>query len=303
MISKFKDFYVKNYKVMVLFTLTLLFLAIFQIGYQTYTTGNFLNKGISLKGGITLNLMSADLNEAQMQSALAAAFPKSDLEVRSLSTTGKDSGLSVKIDLDVNNKEDLAKFKQIILIAAPSLAIKDIEENMQTISPQLGDSFFRGTFKSMILAFIFMALVVVYFFRSFVPSGAVILCAFSDIIITLAMTNLLGMKISTAGITAFLMLIGYSVDTDILLTTKVLKGTQGTVVDRIFKAMGTGLTMTTTTMAAVLVAIFFTISPEIKQIMTILLIGLVVDIIMTWIQNGGVLMYFRERRTKKEAGT
>jgi len=58
-----------------------------------------------------------------------------------------------------------------------------------------------------------------------VPSSCVILAAVSDIISTIAVTNLLGLKMSTAGIAALLMLIGYSVDTDILLTTKVLKTT------------------------------------------------------------------------------
>ena len=68
-----------------------------------------------------------------------------------------------------------------------------------------------------------MGLVVFIYFRTLVPSLAVILAAFSDIVVTLAIFNLTGEKLSTAGVAAFLMLIGYSVDTDILLNTRVLK--------------------------------------------------------------------------------
>ena len=55
------------------------------------------------------------------------------------------------------------------------------------------------------------------------PAFAVMFSAFADIVMTLAVVNLVGIKLSTAGIVAFLMIIGYSVDTDILLTTRLLK--------------------------------------------------------------------------------
>jgi len=92
------------------------------------------------------------------------------------------------------------------------------------------------------------------------------------------------------------MLIGYSVDTDILLSTKVLKSKIGTVMDRIYSAMSTGLTMNITTMIAITIAMVFTTSEVIRQIMTILLIGLFVDIINTWIQNVGILRWYLEKK-------
>jgi preprotein translocase subunit SecF len=43
----------------------------------------------------------------------------------------------------------------------------------------------------------------------------------------------------------------------------------------------------------------FTQSEVLKQIMTILLIGLVVDLINTWIQNAGILRWYVEKKEKK----
>ena len=163
----------------------------------------------------------------------------------------------------------------------------------------LGSSFFNEIIQAIVIAFILMGIVVFITFRVPAPSLAVILAALSDIIITLAIFNMTGAKLGKGGIAAFLMLIGYSVDTDILLSTTVLKRKFGSVMDRIYSAMKTGLTMNITTMAALVVALIFTHSDVIRQIMVILLIGLLVDIINTWIQNVGILRLYLERKERQ----
>ena len=65
--------------------------------------------------------------------------------------------------------------------------------------------------------------------------------------------------------------------------------------------MKTGLTMTLTTLVAVLVALIFTQSDVIRQIMVILLVGLFVDMLYTWIQNVGILrLYLEKGKSKNE---
>ena len=96
------------------------------------------------------------------------------------------------------------------------------------------------------------------------------------------------------------MLIGYSVDTDILLTTRMLKRKEGSLNERIMQAMKTGLTMTITTLTVVTLALIFSQSNTIQQIMLILFIGLFVDIINTWIQNVGILRWYLEKYGKNQ---
>ena len=138
----------------------------------------------------------------------------------------------------------------------------------------------------------------IIYFRFNMPSFFVILCAFVDIFMTLTIINLLGIQVSTAGIIALLMLIGYSVDSDILLTTRVLRVQEGTVNERIFSAFKTGMTMTMTTMAAVVISLLITqnFSSALKQIFTILTIGLILDIVNTWITNASLIKYYMERK-------
>jgi preprotein translocase subunit SecF len=113
--------------------------------------------------------------------------------------------------------------------------------------------------------------------------------------------NLLEIKLSTAGIAAFLMLIGYSVDTDILLTIRVLKQKDDLSFDeRIYGAIKTGGLMTITALAAVGTVLFFTNSDILFQIMLILFIGLCVDLVNTWIQNVSILRWHHHQRHSKE---
>jgi len=114
--------------------------------------------------------------------------------------------------------------------------------------------------------------------------------------VRVAIFNLTGMKLSTAGIAAFLMLIGYSVDTDILLSSHLLKRKEGGMWVRLHSAFKTGIMMSVTTIAAITVSLIFSRSETITQIMVILLIGLLVDIIMTWIQNAGLLRWHLEKK-------
>jgi len=202
----------------------------------------------------------------------------------------------VTVDADFTDKANVDKLTSFLLEKFPSLTDNILKSNTQTTATTFGSSFFRQTFIAILIAFLFMGVVVFLYFRMFVPSIAVILAAFSDMVGTLAISNLIGIKLSSAGIVAFLLLIGYSVDTDILLSVRVLRGKEGSLMDKIFNAMKTGLTMSVTTMVAVTVALIFSQSDVLRQIMTILLIGLLLDLINTWLQNASLLRWYLEKK-------
>jgi preprotein translocase subunit SecF len=124
----------------------------------------------------------------------------------------------------------------------------------------------------------------------------VILAVICDIIETVAFMHLFGIQLSLASLAALLMLIGYSVDTDIILTTRVLRTTGHTIDERIKSAMKTGLTAAGTTIGALSVLFLSSISLVLTQIASVLLIGLVLDIINTWIQNAAIIKWYAVRK-------
>jgi len=297
--NKFIDFYFKNYKKFLVIPLLLLIIALSLLFVKFQTTGDFIDRDISLKGGISLTVLTdANIDIMELESLLKEELSPNEASIRVLKSAGKQMGILMESDI---KSEDFTQEKLDSILATTSQKLgKEITNNdysLESMGSSLGKSFFTQTMQALIIAFLFMGLIVFLYFRTFVPSMAVILSALSDILVTVAVINIIGFKMGTAGIAALLMLIGYSIDTDIMLTTKVLKR-KIPLTKAISNAFKTGMTMTLTTIAAVIIALTFTQSEIIRQIMTILLIGLSIDIINTWIQNAGLLLWYVEKKEK-----
>ncbi len=291
-----RSFYNKYYKQLLIIPFGLLIIALIIIGVQTAQTGDFINKGISLKGGTTITILDADINHREIRETLQADFPLQEINTRRLEDAGRQAGIIIEASILPEDQELTTRFMDRVKEITGK---EDRELSVETIGASLGDAFFRQTMTAVLIAFVFMGIVVFLYFKSFVPSAAVILAAFSNIVVTIAILNVAGITIGTAGIAALLMLIGYSVDTDILLSTRVLKRKEGTVYERVIDAMKTGLTMTGTTLVAVFIAFLVAESQVLMEIMLIIMIGLIIDLINTWIQNAGILRYYLERKGEK----
>lgn len=135
------------------------------------------------------------------------------------------------------------------------------------------------------------------YIKNSIPAFAIILSAFSDLVMTLTVVNILGIRLSTAGIVAFLMMIGYSVDTDILLTTRALNK-KHSINREMYDAFKTGLTMTLTSVVAVATALIvvYNFQSVLNQIFIILLIGLSFDILNTWFANASIIKWYVEKK-------
>ncbi|MCH7850085.1 MAG: hypothetical protein IH845_00375 [Nanoarchaeota archaeon] len=164
--------------------------------------------------------------------------------------------------------------------------------------------FFMGKFflsiNPIISGIIFIAFIsylIYLYIKNSVPAFAVMLSAFAGITMTLAVVNIIGMKLSTAGIVAFLMLIGYSVDTDILLTTRLLRKRES-INEALLGAFKTGTTMTLTSITAVTTALIvvYSFGSVLNQIFIILLIGLTIDLFNTWVTNASILKWHMEQQ-------
>ncbi|MGM0399166.1 MAG: protein translocase subunit SecF [Halobacteriota archaeon] len=162
-------------------------------------------------------------------------------------------------------------------------------------SPTFGESTQRMALIGVGVAFLGMSLVVFALFRTFVPSIAVVVSAFGDIVVPVALMNIFGIKLSLGTVAALLMLIGYSVDSDILLNNHVLRRS-GDFYESVRRAMRTGVTMTLTSIAAMIVmavvAYLFGIQ-LLTSIGLILVFGLVTDLVNTYMMNVTLLRWYK----------
>lgn len=259
-------------------------------------TKEIFEKDVSLKGGITATVYSSkQISIAEIQNFLLSKFSNvqgADISVRKLTEFGSDKQIGISIEASNLDAIELKKALEEKLELQLTIDNFSLEE----VGSSLGESFYKQMLWAMIAAFVLMAIVVFFIFKSPAPSLMVVLSAFADIVGPIAVLDLMNFKISSAGISALLLLIGYSVDTDMLLTTRVLKRTEGTVVDRVASSFLTGIMMSFTSFAAVVVAYFVSNSLVLKEVFLIISIGLIFDIFNTWLTNTGLIMWYMERK-------
>ena len=293
--------YDKNYKKLLIIPSAVTVIAVLILAFNFLNTGEFFQTDVSIKGGATVTVLKNHEDVTGLEAFLTESLD-TPVSVRTLSEAGINRGLV--LDAGVQTDEEVERF--LTLIQEETGPLSEGEYSIQVIGSSLGANFFKAVMISILMAFFFMAAVVFIFFRIstgswiIIPSLFIIWTVIADIICTFAVVSLLQIKVSTAGLSAFLLLIGFSVDTDILLTMRMLKSRQEKLFDRIMTAARTGIFMTLTGMAAISAGLAFTQSETIRQIMLILVIGLAFDLMHTWLTNTGILRWYMERNTYGE---
>lgn len=163
------------------------------------------------------------------------------------------------------------------------------------IGSTLSKQFLSKTVEILVVSFILTSIVVFVIFRSFIPSFAVVFGAVADIVITLGVMTVLGLPLTLASFAALLMLIAFSFETDVLLTVRVLKRSDGTAYDRAFETMKTAIMINLATLISYGVllgaATVLSISTY-YQIASVAVIGALVDFIATWFGNAVLVLHF-----------
>jgi preprotein translocase subunit SecF len=267
-------------KQLVIIPFILLALSLVLLALNTSATGLPVTPGIDFSGGTAVTLVTSDSKE-QLQ-ATFAAYPLIDIG------EGIGNGKFLKF-----GTMDELKYKSLSSL----ISQKYPDAKVDQIGESFGKTLQSQAIIAMIISFIGMSIVVFLSFKTFVPSVAVVLSAFADMAMTAAAMNIIGIPLTLGTTAALLMLIGYSVDSDILLTNRVLKR-QGKLNDKLQGAFRTGIIMTTTTLAAA--AAMFLVSwfgqvQIIMEISAVLLLGLLADVLNTWLTNAGILKWYVQK--------
>lgn len=244
-------------------------------------TGMPVTPGIDFAGGTAVTLHTDDTKEE-----IEAYFAGYDLKSIEEGISG---GYYLKFGPMTN--EEMMEFNEYIIAGYPDAGIDQIGANF-------GATLQSQAMLALLFAFLGMAVVVFIAFRKILPAVTVVFAGIADITITAAAMNIFGIELSLATTAALLMLIGYSVDSNILLTTKVLKR-QGKLEEKMDGAFHTGFIMTSTTFCAILAMFIVSLIanvPTLYSIAAVLLIGLVCDLIFTWGFNAGMLRIYCARR-------
>jgi preprotein translocase subunit SecF len=288
-----KEFYFKNLKKLIFIPIILIILSLFIVSNLYFKTGDFVYKDVTLQGGISATLQTTK-EFPNLEKQIEQQTNK-DVIIRQSTQFGTNKQVGLIIESSDLTNDELKP----ILESITNIKITNENYSIEETGSTLGQAFYKQMISAILIAFILMSIVVFAIYRALIPSIAVILAAFADMIVTIAVVDLIGLRISTAGIAAILLLMGYSIDTDVLLTTRMIKRREESVENRILNSIKTGLTMTFTTIAALTAGYFITNSFVIKEMFLILIIGLMIDVIMTYLLNTNLLL---KHVRKKEYG-
>lgn len=249
--------------------------------------GDFFKKDITLSGGTSATINGGGFEVEKIESELSSKL--NEIHVKSIYDITSMKQKAIIIETKTEAQETKGILEDYF-----GYDLSEDKASFEYTDSSLSSSFYKQLLIAIIFAFLLMSAVVFIQFRSVIPSLAVIFSAFADIIMALTVINILGISISNAGITAFLMLIGYSVDTDILLTTRLLKRKENDVNAKLYESFKTGMTMTLTSILAIGLALIvvYSFSAVLAQIFIVLLLGLVFDLMNTWLTNVSILKWY-----------
>ncbi len=287
--KKFNSIY-RNMEDYFIIPVIIVVLALTVLGGNFLLTGEVLTMGLDFTGGTEIQLsVEEDFGTQEIESLFAAA----------------DRG-------DVEALEQVTTDQTYLVLRAPPPELRETEaldilsengynaqvESLTTLDATVSEEFFRQAIAAFIIAFTIMSLVVFLAFRDIVPSFAVIFAIAGDITFAMAGMALLDIPLTLGSLAALLMLIGYSVDTDIVLSTRVLKQRRGSLRERVWSATKTGLTMSSGGIAGftLLYAVSWMIvgPSELSNIAAVMVIGLLADMPLTWLGNAVVLKKYAD---------
>jgi len=270
--------------------LLLLVLAVGALGASFAQNGEFIKKGTDFSGG----------TEAQFQ--INGSFSTSEIE-QAFSAAGKP-GVNA-VTQQTSEGENL-----IVEIPPPDLNQSEAEQiladagyqaevlQFNSISASVSSQFFLQAQIAFVLAFTVMSLVIFIAFKDITPSMAVIFAAAGDILIAAAGMSILGIPLTLGSLAALLMLIGYSVDTDIVLSSRSLRRDRGSLRSRMWESLKTGVTMSSGGIAGftlLYIVSYIIVGPsELSNIAAVMVIGLLADMPLTWLGNTAILKSYIE---------
>ncbi len=327
----FTSFYEKNFRNLIIFLIVLCIFSAGMLIANYIRTGDVIQRDVSLSGGISITIKTTQtIDMDALQRSLSSRFPDMSVNTRSLQISGESAGVIIEASKPEKEAEITLYIESLfnsiseddisVEIMGSALGKSFFQEMFKSLLVAflfMGAVFYfyfsdNTLFKFIIiilasiefiflfttndLLFLIVSLVVssvtiFIYLKGSIPTLAALFAAFLDLFITLGIITALQVRLTSGGIAAFLMLIGYSIDTSILISTKLVKEGKKDGRSGLYDAMKTGMTMSLAGIAATGISFLLSNNYTLKQIMMILVIGLIINFITCWIGNVAILRY------------
>jgi len=207
-VKKAERWFDKNYKLLMLIPIMVTIVCFVYLVIFYSQNQSFILKDVSLSGGTTITL-NGNIDADKLQSALEQKY-QGNFVLRKLTDVRSGQVLAVVVETPLDSNIVKADIE-----SALGIQLTSENSSIEFTGSNLSNNFYNQLMIALLISFVLMSIVIFFLFKTFIPSIAVIFAAFSDIVMPLALLDFLGIRVSAAGIAAFWMLVGYSVETDI----------------------------------------------------------------------------------------
>ncbi|MBU1597998.1 MAG: hypothetical protein KKE98_06165 [Nanoarchaeota archaeon] len=154
----FLKFYDKQYKKLLFIPFIILIIAIISLGMNYAQTGDFINRGVSLKGGIVITIpVQEQVNLEELNAFFKTRFPADDMDIRAIAEFGEQKAIMV-------TSENIEAEDGILDALEEKIPDARVDASVEITGSSLGEEFFNQILRALFVAFVFMGLVVFLYF-------------------------------------------------------------------------------------------------------------------------------------------
>ncbi|MEM5815362.1 MAG: hypothetical protein QXD89_02665 [Candidatus Aenigmatarchaeota archaeon] len=253
--------------------------------FSSFSIYNYINKGeffirdLDLKGGTLISFITDKEVSIDYISLTLGEFREKVLI--SISKTENKYSIRITFPSEISYEKIIEKLKN------SEIKVEDLE--IQFVGPELGSAFFSQVIYLLSMAYILIFLGNFFIYKKISIATTIIFSSLANIICIFGITTLFGIPVSFAGFTSILLVIAYTIDDNVLLSTRILSGKPEEFYEQYKKSLITGGTITSGLIISMIIVLIFSNSPLLNNIAEILLIGYASNMINTYILNAGII--------------
>lgn len=277
----------KHYKKFLVFSISLLIVAIVYLVYRTFVFGRLVDFSVDVAGGYLITFPRI-ISESEIETIL------------------KDIGITDYNIYSTSNNIYIETSSQNIRKFIEFLKEKNIPEEQITIqefSSYIGSIVLNQLITLFIISTILISIFIVIRFRKKQPVLGILLVILWDIVFTLTLINLFGFKLGFVGLVALLGILGFAIDNNIVLATNVFQEKEINFDDRIKISLKVGLLMEIFILLVIIPLIFIVDLPMVEEFAIVWLFIVISDTYSYLFLNVPMYKYFEKVQTSKTTST
>jgi preprotein translocase subunit SecF len=286
---KILSFIENNYKKFLLLSISLFAIFIGIILFNYFKYGYIINKSITISGGyVTLINNNYNLTNTEIQNIL------NQMNITDYVLYSTPNIIYIESRDRINGTLLINLLNQYY-----NISIQPSDISIQQYSSLVGDLIFNQFLFFVILAMILAAFVIFIAFRVSNTTLNIISTILFDIIGLLAVLSITKYPIGANGFIAMLMILGFAIDNNVVLSTNMIKEKDKPFIERIKMSFRVGVLMEIIALYTLLLLYFIVPDPSVNEFAFVLSTATILDLIYYLIGNIPLYKYFEAKKEQE----